>query len=268
MVDPTLSKRLDDARQEARRRTVEADTARSTVRRLETLRAAPAAEILRDQALGGPALAGLRADYTQAATLERALASELLDRHPTLIDARQALRQQEARVRVALGEALARAKTQADTLSRAEETARTALETLERADAARLSQAKELGRLRSIAEEAAGERARLTQAQERRKQVEPLPQPPAPPAPPPPPPPPPSPPPPPPPPPPPLPPPKPEEAAPIEPMRLVQASVPVHPIGPKPIVLVTSSALLGGALGLILGGGANLLRRISRRSRV
>jgi hypothetical protein len=47
----------------------------------------------------------------------------------------------------------------------------------------------------------------------------------------------------------------------------VPAAVPSQPVGLKPIVLVTSTALLGGALGLVLGGGAHLLRRVSRRSR-
>ncbi|MFO0407557.1 MAG: hypothetical protein ACK50Q_14375 [Labrys sp. (in: a-proteobacteria)] len=265
IIDPSLPARRAEAQATAEARRAEAEAARATQRRLEALRGAPASEILRDPALATPAFAGLRSDYGQAAALERALASELLDRHPTLIEARQVLQRQEARVRAALSDATVRARSDADVRAKAQIEARAALDRAKAAEVAGAAQSSERDRLAKALATAQAERAAWIAEREALAASTPVTPPPAPPPPP-----------------PPLPaeppstppspPPSPAASATgsvarVEALRLVPAAVPSQPVGLKPIVLVTSTALLGGALGLVLGGGAHLLRRVSRRSR-
>ncbi len=245
--DATLDQRLAEARGAFERATTARKEAEARLAGLVKLTPKPAHEIIADPAFDGETFATLRIRHEAAAALERALASQLLDLHPMLIDARQSLRAADEAVKTALTDLIDSEKQKVESASRIEKQASAALAPL---------QSKETDRLASKAQEAtlreAAEQARIAYEAERDKPRAPSPtlnvtleKPEA------------------------------EQQSPPEKAKtkptlarptLVAAADPTQPTGLKPMVLLTSSALLGAALGLLIGGVAASIRPISGRS--
>lgn len=257
--DQTLDRGLAEARARLAQASSAAKDAETRWLQVTALKGRPASEIIAAPAFDGDTYATLRIRHEAAAAIERALASQLLDLHPMLIDARQSLRVADEAVKSALEDVIAAEKSKVDAARRAKAQASAALAPLEIAEAGQRARKVKEQSLREAAETA---RAAYQAERDKPRPSATMPATPA------------------------VSTPAGPKSAPESPPPAISASppakvisdsvrpvvvaaaVPAQPISLKPMVLLTSAALLGAALGLLIGGVAAFVRPLSVRSGV